>query len=310
MACFRPLQAYRLDDGSIVFNLSREDGHPLTLPCGQCVGCRLDRAKQWAIRCIHESQLHDRNCFITLTYDDQHLPYDMSLHYEDFQLFMKRLRKRFSGVPIRFYMAGEYGEQYGRPHFHACIFGLDFDDKYLLKDGKFKLYRSPILESLWPFGHSSIGDVTFQSAGYVARYIMKKQTGKARVEDGVLIDPESTYEFVNYETGEIIRRKPEFNKMSLKPGIGAAWFEKYKSDVYPHDYVVVNGKRSKPPKYYDKLFEKLDLEAFEEVVSDRLLRMLDGDSSERSRDRLSVKEKVCKARIRSLNRSLDGDLTL
>ena len=155
--------------------------------------------------------MHTSNCFITLTYDNEYCPKDYSLNYEDFQLFMKRLRKRFKGFqvvtnypekkirnkwgkvidtisldpydeyPIRFYMCGEYGENFGRPHFHACLFNFDFVDKtYWSKSpGGSKIYRSDILEDLWPFGFSSIGEVNFQSAAYVARYIMKKVTGKS-----------------------------------------------------------------------------------------------------------------------------------
>ena len=105
MACFHPLKAFRTADGEIIFNSHRRDTvADLTLPCGQCVGCRLERSRQWAIRCVHEASLHQDNCFITLTYAPEHLPSDNSLHYRDFQLFMKRLRKRFPDLKIRFYM--------------------------------------------------------------------------------------------------------------------------------------------------------------------------------------------------------------
>ena len=182
MPCYHPLSAFQCVDGSIVFYESKRHDtvKSLFLPCGQCVGCRLERSRQWAIRCMHEAQMHEKNCFITLTYDDAHLPGDRSLHYRDFQLFIKRLRKRYPGRRIRYYMAGEYGENFGRPHWHACLFGIDFDDKSLWKrtSANSLLYRSADLELLWPFGYSSIGDVTFESAAYVARYIMKKVTGK------------------------------------------------------------------------------------------------------------------------------------
>ena len=133
MACFKPLKAYQCFDKSIVFTEARKHDivRSLELPCGQCVGCRLERSRQWAIRCMHEASLYKDNCYITLTYDEEHLPEDYSLHYDDFQRFMKRVRKRYTGKKIRFYMAGEYGENFGRPHFHACIFNLDFEDKYL-----------------------------------------------------------------------------------------------------------------------------------------------------------------------------------
>lgn len=217
MPCFKPLDAfiskhYHPDTGkrSILFgvpgNVMAFDS--VKLPCGQCVGCRLERSRQWALRCMHESKLHDRNCFITLTYDEAHLPPDRGLHYRDFQLFMKRLRKRF-GDNIRFYMCGEYGEKVGRPHFHACLFGHDFDDKKLWSTtpAKSKLYRSESLEELWPNGFSSVGDVTFESAAYVARYITKKITGEAA---------ESHYKFFRSFNRGDIRSTPRIYKNVLK----------------------------------------------------------------------------------------------
>lgn len=185
MPCYSPLEAWRPDpvtnDKRLIFRY-----HParcsspspdLYVPCGQCLGCRLERSRQWAVRCMHEASLYDRNCFITLTYDDDNLPADRSLHYSHFQLFMKRLRKAH-GDGIRFYMCGEYGEKKGRPHYHACLFNFNFDDLTLWQERRgTKLYRSKSLERLWPYGFSTVGGVTFQSAAYVARYIMKKVTG-------------------------------------------------------------------------------------------------------------------------------------
>ncbi|AXH74125.1 MAG: replication initiator protein [Microviridae sp.] len=186
MPCFKPLDAWRdpsNPSGKLIFSYNaKRCGSPapdLKVPCGQCVGCRLERSRQWAIRCVHEASLHKKNCFITLTYNDEHLPENSSLDYRVFQLFMKRLRKKY-GDNIRFYMCGEYGENFGRPHFHACLFNHDFSDKKLWKTvNKMPLFRSAELEELWPFGFSSIGSVTFESAAYVARYIMKKITGEA-----------------------------------------------------------------------------------------------------------------------------------
>lgn len=310
MPCYKPLKAFQCADRSIVFTeLARYDVvRSLELPCGQCVGCRLERSRQWAIRCMHEASLYKNNCFITLTYNDEHLPDDYSLHYEDFQKFMKRLRKRFKGIqssaspasgdkfPIRFYMAGEYGENFGRPHFHACIFNFDFSDKVLWQktESGSKIYRSKELEELWPFGYSSIGDVNFQSAAYVARYIMKKVTGDMA---------DQHYEEVNFSTGEIIKRRPEFNKMSLKPGIGADWYEKFKDDVYPHDYVVVNGKKCRPPKFYDRKFADDFPYEFDQLVwqREREAKALLSDNTD---ERLAVKEKVVVAKLSRLKRKL------
>jgi hypothetical protein len=298
MPCYHPLSAYQCADGSIVFYESKRHDtvKSLSLPCGQCIGCRLERSRQWAIRCMHEAQMHDQNCFITLTYDDAHLPSDRSLHYRDFQLFIKRLRKRYPGRRIRYYMAGEYGENFGRPHWHACIFGLDFDDKKLWKrtSSNSLLYRSKELELLWPFGYSSIGDVTFESAAYVARYIMKKVTGKNAAEHYKEIDP---------DTGEITNRKPEFTKMSLKPGIGYEWYKQYTTDVYPHDYVVVRGKKVKPPKFYDKKYKIDNPYEFDELlyIREKSAKLRHEDNT---LERLAVKEQVAKAKLQKLKRNL------
>jgi hypothetical protein len=193
-------------------------------------------------------------------------------------------------------MAGEYGENFGRPHWHACIFGLDFDDKKLWKRtaANSLLYRSQNLELLWPFGYSSIGDVTFESAAYVARYIMKKVTGKNAAEHYQEIDP---------DTGEITNRTPEFTKMSLKPGIGYEWYKQYTSDVYPHDYVVIRGKKVKPPKYYDKKYKIDNPYEFDELlyIREKSAKLHFEDNTP---ERLLVKEQVAKAKLQKLKRNL------
>lgn len=301
MACYHLLDAYRDRSGAIKFGspLVSKGGRSLyerlQIPCGQCVGCRLERSRQWAMRCLHESSLHEENCFITLTYNDENLPSDLSLNYKHFQDFMKRFRKAF-GPDIRFYMCGEYGEKFDRPHFHACIFGFDFDDKQLFftSPSGAKVYRSAKLEKLWKYGYSSIGDVTFESAAYVARYIMKKQTGQ---------DAERRYEMTCLETGEIVKRKPEFNNMSRRPGIASDWFDKFSSDVYPHDFVVVNGKRCRPPKYYDRKLARLNPDLFEEIATSReKLASLRSDNN--TPERLAVREEVVNLKVQKLARKI------
>jgi len=298
MACFHPLQAYQTSDGSIIFSERKGDVvRSLSLPCGQCRGCRLERSRQWAVRCMHEASLHEDNCFITLTYDNDHCPSDRSLNYGDYQRFMKRFRKRFKDSTIRFYMAGEYGEKFERPHFHACIFGFNFPDRTLWKrtPSGALIYRSKLLEDLWPFGYSSVGDVTFESAAYVARYVMKKRTGKG-VGDH--------YETTDFETGEIKERVPEFNRMSLKPGIGYDWYRKFSSDIYPHDYVVINGRESRPPKFYDKKFADDFPEEFEALQFQRFVDAVDR-FDDNTDERLCVKEQVLEAKFSRLKRSID-----
>ena len=151
MPCFKPLTAIDKgtdpETGKKIIHFLKRFNHEhsifipdkgvevIKLPCGQCIGCRIDRTKQWAIRCIHESKLHNKNCFITLTFNDEHLDSAGSLQKRDFQLFMKRLRKRFPNDNIRYYHCGEYGEQLNRPHHHACLFNFDFPDKKLLTKG-------------------------------------------------------------------------------------------------------------------------------------------------------------------------------
>jgi hypothetical protein len=294
MPCFKPLEAYLLADGSVVFHPKGDVVRDRTLPCGQCVGCRLERSRQWAVRCVHEASLHERNCYITLTYSDEFLPDDGSLHYEDFQLFMRYLRRKFGKV--RFYMCGEYGEDFThRPHFHACLFGVDFSDKkYFGKSpAGAKMFTSAILDGLWKKGFCTVQDLTFDSAAYVARYVMKKVTGdraNAIQHDGC------PGHYTDIDTGVI--RTPEFNHMSLKPGIGATWFDTWKCDVFPHDRVVVNGSVMKPPKYYSRRFSKLDGFAFEDIQFKRFEKFRDsGAIADSSPDRLAVREVVTKARL-------------
>lgn len=214
------------------------------IPCGYCVGCRLRRSREWAVRCMHEAQTHAVSSFVTLTYDEEH--YTPSLNYSDFQRFMKRLRKTKGAV--RFFMCGEYGSETNRPHFHALLFGAGFAGLSPVRDG---LFRSPELEKLWPNGFSSIGAVTYESAGYVARYSLKKVCG-VRAADH--------YRRVDLRSGEIVDVEPEFAHMSLKPGIGFEWFKKYWKEVHlARDGVVLRGGRSVPvPRYYDARLADFD----------------------------------------------------
>lgn len=297
MPCFHPLSAFQTSDGSIVFTERRgvDVVRSVQLPCGQCVGCRLARSRAWALRCMHEAQMHEFNCFITLTYSDENLPERRSLDYGDFQRFMKRLRRRVSPVQPRFYMCGEYGELDWRPHFHACLFGFDFPDKVVWKKSESGslISRSQLLEECWTFGHSSVGTLTLQSAGYVARYCMKKMTGSRAKEH---------YARVDMETGEIYSLVPEFTHMSLKPGIGSKWLEKYYSDVFPHDFCVVDGRMVRVPKYYDKKLEALDPLLLESIKFEReskaALLAFDNTPS-----RLAAKEICATAGVSRLKRS-------
>lgn len=231
----------------------------------------------------------ERNCFITLTYDEASCP--VSLDYSHFQKFMKDLRGR-EGPGIRFFMCGEYGELKRRPHFHACLFNYDFPDKQVFKhlaQGRV-LYRSGLLERLWPRGFASIGEVTFESAAYVARYVLKKITG-----DSAAVH----YRAVDSVTGEIVELVPEFCHMSLKPGIGFHWLRLYASDISADGKIVVNGFEAEAPKYYKRYFSRTDAVADWDYQRQQLVV-----PGEKSPERLAVKEKVFSARVSSLKRSL------
>lgn len=247
MSCFHPISASQLVDGRVVIGNCSTAVKYFQLPCGKCIGCFKVRSRAWAIRVMHELKMHQSSCFITLTYDDRNLPADGNLKYADFQLFMKRLRKHFTGLLIRYFMCGEYGENFNRPHYHSIIFGIDFSDKEVIRGGKSPLYRSRKLDSLWGLGFASLGNVSFASARYVANYCLKKRYGQSA---------DDYYQRIVPDTGEIIKVVPEFGRMSLKPGIGAGWFDKFSSDVFPHDRVVINGSQIPPPRYYFKLLKR------------------------------------------------------
>lgn len=221
MSCYHPVKAFRTPTGVVFEELSRHDIlGPIELPCGRCIGCRMRRAEEWALRVRHESKMWDQNCFITLTYGRDKLPKDASLDHRDFQLFMKKLRlwaKQEYGREVRFYMCGEYGPKNGRPHYHACLFNIDFIDRVPAgKSGSgFMFYESATLTKLWGHGLATVQDLTTETASYTARYIMKKALGNDSLTKYQLVDP---------DTGEITQRRPEYAAMSLKPGIGHDFF--------------------------------------------------------------------------------------
>lgn len=319
MPCYHPLEAYLPPAGQV--NPKTGDGRPyfgyqpgmlpagwtpVQIPCGQCIGCRLEKARQWACRCMHEASLYEDNCFVTLTFDDDHLNPDLSLHKDDYTNFMKRLRRYFDyhdkKQSIRFFHCGEYGDLNARPHHHAIIFNFDFPDKELWSERKgIRLYRSKTLEKLWPYGFSTIGNVTFESCGYVARYVLKKITGK---------DSRDFYG----------SRVPPYVTMSRRPGIGMAWLQKYIRDVYPNDFVIVrNGIRCKPPRYYDEMYYYLqacvgredlqglpDIDEIKDIRRDRAVeqkaRLYISEYEEY--ERLMVKEYIKTRKIEDLKRGL------
>lgn len=296
MPCYKPLQGWRAASVNVsgkrgvVFNVSEGFADlPVEVPCGQCAGCRLERSRQWAVRLMHEKQSHLFSWFLTLTYRDADLPLGGSLRMRDVQLFLKRVRKHCSGVRIRYFYCGEYGDKTDRPHYHMILFGPDFPDRRVVnRREKGDLYESDQLTALWGHGNVWIGAVTPETCAYTARYIMKKMTGEKAKEH---------YEVIVGATGEIVDRVPEFVCMSRKPGIGKEWYDQFKSDVYPSDNVVVRGKVAKPPRYYDRQLEAEDPEASKAIKYRRTRRALQF-AEDNTPARLRTRENVAKARLK------------
>ncbi|AXL14698.1 replication initiator protein [Microviridae sp.] len=226
-----------------------------------------------------------------------------SLNLRHWQLFAKRLRHHIG--PYRFYHCGEYGDIYGRPHYHACIFGWDDPDKEYFKQSKsgHPIYTSPALEKVWGKGFAQTGEVTFESAAYCARYIMKKINGDRAEEHYKL-----PYEHTDPTTGEIhdleFDLTPEYTTMSRNPGIGLEWFRKYKNDVYPHDEIVINNKKVRPPRFYDGHFEIDHTKKMRQVRIGRKSAS-QKHASNNTPERLKIREKVQMARLKKLPRTME-----
>lgn len=286
MACYRPLKAIVLGktpEGkkNIVFDSTAHDTgfyhgkyiseeNRLSLPCGQCVGCRIQKSREWADRLMMELQYHDEAWFLTLTYNNEHARPAadvngevcdwLTLQKKDFQLFMKRLRKAVGGTKLRFYACGEYGTETFRPHYHAIIFGLHLDDlkPYKKSELGFMYYTSDFLQRVWsekvdyydengqkqyryePIGYVIVGAVTWETCAYTARYVTKKLTG----------DLSWYYDYFGLE-------KP-FSLMSRKPGIAGDYFEEHKDEIFKKDFINIStekgGLKFKPPKYFERLY--------------------------------------------------------
>lgn len=301
MACYHPLTGYYSRDvgtsgkRGITFQRNASlSGVPIKLPCGRCIGCRLEHSRQWAVRCLHEKKLHLDNCFVTLTYDDKHLPPGGTLVKRDLQLFMKRLRKE-RGSGVRFYACGEYGELNRRPHYHAILFNCQFPDKLSAGQNRRgdKYYRSEELARIWGLGHVVVGDVTFDSAAYVARYVVSKITG-----DGA----QAHYQVMDGD-GVVYDRLPEFTVMSRRPGVGSGYYERYGQEVRDLDSVVINGREVRPPRFYDTRSAVVDPAQLERVKRRRraMARLGAADQTpERRRVREALAIRLLKQKERSL----------
>lgn len=298
MPCFHPLKAWRSTERTkngkqgITFNRRAAFVDlPLDLPCGQCIGCRLERSRQWAVRCVHELRSHESSCFLTLTYDADHLPQGGTLVKKHVQDFFKRYRKKYG--KLRYFYCGEYGEKGSRPHYHAIIFGHDFVDKRLWRDGDNPLFVSPSLAALWPYGFSSIGAVTFESCAYVSRYVTKKVTG----------------DLAAAHYGD---RIPEFVDMSRRPGIASDFAKRYGNEILDHDSVVVRGIEMRPPRYYEKIYDTWPDDKKMQLEKNKYARIKYVSQLEKTRDqspeRKWTREQVVKLNLKDkLKRSYENE---
>ena len=325
MPCFRPRKGwYGKFAGAngklpLVFNRSEavNPEHVLKLPCNACLGCRRDRQAQWALRAYHEGKMHDRKCALTLTYDDDHLPSDWSVHVEHLQAFNHRLRKhleRNHGVRMRLAACGEYGKKHCRPHYHELLYGFDFaDDRRLEREsrGGTPLYSSPALSKLWGQGDALIGKADYAACAYVMGYCVEKYNRDLREPydaerhapsidaDGRKVIPVRRRLLVHPVTGQELLVSPEFFVTSRRPGLGATWFEKFKGDAFPSDFLIVDGKRVSVPSFY---FRRLQAEAEAEALRISRSRKLKAAAPARKWNatpaRLKVREEIAAARAK------------
>lgn len=297
-ACFQPKECWYSKEVNasgkrgLVFSPEKAlfPNQSFLIRCKRCLGCRMHRSAQWAFRCWVEAKSHSDNAFLTLTYHDANLPMYGSLVKRHPQLFFKKLRKAISPQKLRYFMCGEYGDLRQRPHYHVCLFGFDFPDKRPVGKGSNGdvLYQSDMADSIWGHGRVWIGNLTFQSAAYTARYILKKALGPDRheVDEAGLLPYERITEF-----GEIIEIQAEYAAMSNRPGVGAAWYERFKSDVWPQGTVVHKGSETGAPEYFKRLLERENPELYERVMSERrAFARKAQDHPDHSPDRLEQRE--------------------
>lgn len=271
---------------------------PISVRCNMCNGCRLDHKRDWGLRGMHENQMHDNSQFVTLTYDEEHIPPGANLLKPDVQKFFKRLRKHLTEnnqPKVRFMYCGEYGPKTSRPHYHAIIWGLNLTDlQYKLTSDKGNTeYSSDTLSTLWPHGTCTASNVTFATCSYVAGYMLKDTVNRhqnvrnAAVKDGhnyvgnyqkteKAIDAEGNitkialpYENLDVSTGEITTRERPYANYSSKPGIGRSWLEKYYKDCFPSDTIHHDGTAFPIPGYYYRALENIDPDLFLEVQANR-----------------------------------------
>ena len=315
MPCYNPITAYysphKNHNGKKPLQFSKSEAftdREVQIPCGKCMGCRLEYSRQWAVRCVHEASMHKHNAFITLTYNNTNLPKNHSIDVRELQLFFKRLRKKIEPIKIRYFACGEYGEKNSRPHYHAIIFGYDFPDKKIYKtENGYPLYRSRLLEKVWNKGHSLIGEVNFETAAYTARYIMKKRKGEEEHVDENGISNKDYYKKIVQKDGEeqIFYVEKEFAIMSRLPGIGYTWYLKYKDDL-KKGYIHVNGKKINIPKYYENKL-KQDSENHYERIKKQRRKANVKQKEHNTLERLDTRKRFKQSRIKQLKRKFEKE---
>lgn len=307
MPCYFPRQAWRskvvnpaTGKQSLVFNRCAGDpGTEMKVPCRNCVGCRLDNARQWQLRLMHEKPYHELSCFLTFTYANQFLPAHGNLDKEHFPLFMKRLRRNheYNGYTnkLKYLMCGEYGGNTNRPHYHAIVFGLDFADKKYHSTSKRgdRLYVSEKLDQLWGMGHCYVGTLTAKSAGYVGRYCLKKVNGDRSFE---------YYSRVNVETGEVITLEKEY--ITASNGLGLSHFNDFHETMYLRDSCILEGKETAVPKYYDRKLEQINEQWLYDLKTKRI-EQAKLRADENTEKRLLVRHEVKQAQVKLLKRELE-----
>lgn len=296
----------KYDDSPILRDLLDHEivkGYRIKLPCGRCIGCRLDYSRMWSIRSMHEARMHNDNCFVTLTFNNEHLPDDRSVHKSYIQSWLKRFRYKF-GENIRYLLCGEYGSKRFRPHYHILFFGFRPDDLYVWNVRRGQIYyRSPILESVWHEPHRDdcngfivVGDVNFESSAYVSRYITKKVFGA---------DVPKAYQ----------GREPEFQLVSRMPGLGYDFLNKYYSDIFNVGYVLMeNGKGDKfkapIPRYYVDKMKEINEDVYNRYKLDRLDYLYNNllvDNLDLKAERLHAREELKNMKLDKLVRIYEMD---
>lgn len=329
MRCISPLKGYWSKDRhpvtrSRIFVVSSREGFHdrfVDIPCQKCMECRLERSRQWAVRCMHEAATHDHNSFITLTYRPEDLPKAGTLVLKHWQKFMMDLRALVQvrsdrnesderkarrakvltnpGKGIRYFHCGEYGEKGDRPHYHAIMFNCDFGDKdHRTERGGFSYYRSPILAELWGRGNVLVTDVSFETAAYVARYCTKKISG-----DAGWYDKKGVYHFGASEHYGV--RRPEYATMSRRPGLGREWFDLFHEDWFERDFLVIREKKMKIPQAYNRWFEAKYPERMKRIKAARrrLGKLL---SLRKPQHTLGMKLEISQLRFKQLKRGYEN----